>query len=133
LGGKPTPGIGYGMGVERVLMMIEDSVAFGQLDAYLVHAGEAARVAAGRLAEALRDAGLSIILHAGGLGGSGSFKSQMKKADASGARFALIVGDNEAAAGTVAVKPLRNASGEPIQGEQAIITGSSVAEHLRRS
>ncbi|TAG70637.1 MAG: histidine--tRNA ligase, partial [Burkholderiales bacterium] len=98
LGGKPTPGIGYGMGVERVLMMIEDSVAFGQLDAYLVHAGEAARVAAGKLAEALRDAGLAVAQHAGG----GSFKSQMKKADASGARFALIVGDNEAAAGTVA-------------------------------
>ncbi len=127
LGGKPTPGIGYGMGVERVLMMIEDSVAFGQLDAYLVHAGEAARVAAGKLAEALRDAGLAVAQHAGG----GSFKSQMKKADASGARFALIVGDNEAAAGTVAVKPLRDASGAPIQGEQAIITGLSVAEHIR--
>ncbi|MGL4232347.1 MAG: histidine--tRNA ligase [Casimicrobium sp.] len=127
LGGKPTPGIGYGMGVERVLMMIEDSVVFGQLDAYLVHAGEAARVAAGKLAEALRDAGLAVAQHAGG----GSFKSQMKKADASGARFALIVGDNEAAAGTVAVKPLRDASGAPIQGEQAIITGLSVAAHLR--
>jgi histidyl-tRNA synthetase len=127
LGGKPTPGIGYGMGIERVLMMIEDSVAFGQLDAYLVHAGEAARVAAGKLAEAMRDAGLSVAQHAGG----GSFKSQMKKADASGARFALIVGDNEAAAGTVAVKPLRNASGEPIQGEQAIITSSQVAAHLK--
>ncbi len=127
LGGKPTPGIGYGMGIERVLMMIEDSVAFGQLDAYLVHAGEAARVTAGKLAEALRDAGLSVAQHAGG----GSFKSQMKKADASGARFALIVGDNEAAAGTVAAKPLRNASGEPIQGEQAIIVGSQVAVHLR--
>lgn len=126
LGGKPTPGIGYGMGVERVLMMIEDSIVFGQLDAYLVHAGEAARVAAGKLAEALRDVGLAVAQHAGG----GSFKSQMKKADASGASFALIVGDNEAAAGTVAVKPLRNASGEPIQGEQAIITGSQVAAHL---
>jgi histidyl-tRNA synthetase len=127
LGGKPTPGIGYGMGVERVLMMLEDSVAYGQLDAYLVHAGDAARVAAGKLAEALRDAGLSVAQHAGG----GSFKSQMKKADASGARFALIVGDNEAAAGTVAVKPLRDANGAPIQGEQAIIKGLEVAAYLR--
>lgn len=127
LGGKPTPGIGYGMGIERVLMMIEDSVAFGQLDAYLVHAGDAARAVAGKLAETLRDEGLAVAQHAGG----GSFKSQMKKADASGARFALIVGDNEAAAGTVAVKPMRNASGESIQGEQAIITGSLVAAHLR--
>ncbi len=127
LGGKPTPGIGYGMGVERVLMMIEDSVAFGQLDAYLVHAGDAARIAAGKLAETLRDAGLAVAQHAGG----GSFKSQMKKADASGARYALIVGDNEAAAGTVAVKPLRDASGAPIQGEQAIIAGYQVAARLR--
>jgi histidyl-tRNA synthetase len=127
LGGKPTPGIGYGMGVERVLMMIEDSAAFGQLDAYLVHAGEAARVAAGKLAEALRDAGLAVAQHAGG----GSFKSQMKKADASGARFALIVGDNEAAAGTVAVKPMRDANGAPIQGEQAIIKGFEVSAFLR--
>ena len=55
----------------------------------------------------------------------------MKKADASGARFAIIIGDHEVAAGTVAVKPLRNANGEPIQGEQAIITGSVVAAHLR--
>jgi histidyl-tRNA synthetase len=126
LGGKPTPGIGYGMGVERVLMMLEDSVAYGQLDAYLVHAGDAARVAAGKLSEVLRDAGLSVAQHTGG----GSFKSQMKKADASGARFALIVGDNEAEAGTVAVKPLRNASGAPIQGEQAIIKGLDVATHI---
>lgn len=86
-------------------------------------------MAASKLAEALRDAGLAVAQHAGG----GSFKSQMKKADASGARYALIVGDNEAAAGTVAVKPLRDASGAPIQGEQAIITGLSVAEHLRRT
>jgi histidyl-tRNA synthetase len=130
LGGKPTPAIGFGMGVERTLLLLDDAVPppnFNLLDAYLVHAGDAARVAAGKLAESLRDAGLSVAQHAGG----GSFKSQMKKADASGARFALIVGDNEAAAGTVAVKPLRDASRAPIQGEQAIITGYQVAAHLR--
>ena len=72
---------------------------------------------------------LAVAQHAGG----GSFKSQMKKADASGARYALILGDNEAAAGTVAVKPMRDAAGQPIQGEQAIITGSAVAAYLQRS
>ena len=64
-------------------------------------------------------------------GGGGSFKSQMKKADASGARYALVIGDNEVGAGTVAVKPLRDSNGTPIQGEQAIITSSAVAAHLR--
>ncbi|MBL8310872.1 MAG: histidine--tRNA ligase [Burkholderiales bacterium] len=129
LGGKPTPAIGFGMGVERVLMMLADRSHLAPLDAYVVHAGDAARTAAGRLAESLRDSSLAVAQHAGG----GSFKSQMKKADASGARFALILGDNEATAGTVAVKPLRNAAGEPIQGEQAIISSSTVAAYLRQS
>ncbi|TAG47312.1 MAG: histidine--tRNA ligase [Betaproteobacteria bacterium] len=131
LGGKPTPAIGFGMGVERTLLLLDDALppaSYNLLDAYIVHAGEGASTAAGKLAESLRDAGLSIAQHAGG----GSFKSQMKKADASGARFALILGDNEVSAGTVAVKPLRNASGEAILGEQAIITSSAVAAHLRR-
>ena len=70
-----------------------------------------AGVLARRVAETLRDAGASVVLHAGG----GSFKSQMKKADASGARLALIVGDDEAAAGSVAIKPLRE-GGEQIVG-----------------
>jgi histidyl-tRNA synthetase len=58
------------------------------------------------VAEQLRDAGLAVILHCGG----GSFKSQMKRADASGARYAMIVGDDEAGAGVVSVKPLREAA-----------------------
>jgi histidyl-tRNA synthetase len=131
LGGKPTPAIGFGLGVERTFLLLGESLPspeFNRLDAYIVHAGDSARVAAGKLAEALRDAGLAIALHAGG----GSFKSQMKKADASGARFALILGDNEVSTGTVAVKPLRDANGNAIVGEQAIITGSAVAAHLQR-
>ena len=127
LGGKPTPAIGFGMGIERVLMMLGDSIPVATLDAYIVHAGEAAQKAASTLAETLRDARLAVAQHANG----GSFKSQMKKADASGARYALLIGDNEVAAGTVAVKPLRNSSGEAIQGEQAIIASSAVAAHLR--
>ena len=127
LGGKPTPAIGFGMGIERVLMMLDDSKPVATLDAYIVHAGESAQKAASRLAETLRDAGMAVAQH----GGGGSFKSQMKKADASGARYALVIGDNEVAAGTVAVKPLRDAHGAAIQGEQAIINSSAVAAQLR--
>ena len=127
LGGKPTPAIGFGMGIERVLMMLGDSTPVATLDAYIVHGGVAAQKAASALGETLRDAGLTVTQH----GGGGSFKSQMKKADASGARYALVIGDNEVAAGTVAVKPLRDAHGAAIQGEQAIIVSSAVATQLR--
>ena len=127
LGGKPTPAIGFGMGIERVLMMLDESTQVATQDAYIVHAGVGAAAFASQIAETLRDAGLSVTQHAGG----GSFKSQMKKADGSGARFALVIGENEVTAGTVAVKPMRNASGEPIQGEQAIITSSALVAHLR--
>jgi len=85
-----------------------------------VHAGEAAGALARRVAEALRDAGLAIVLNVGG----GTFKAQMKRADASGARFALIVGDEEAAANRVAVKPLR----EP--GEQTALPPEELAARL---
>ena len=130
LGGKPTSAIGFGLGIERTLLLLADSPAmatYAAPDAYIVHAGESAQKFASTLAESLRDAGLAVAQH----GGGGSFKSQMKKADASGARYALVIGDNEVAAGTVAVKPLRDANGAAIQGEQAIITSSAVAAHLR--
>ena len=104
LGGKPTPGCGFGIGVERTLMLMEQAELPGPAaDVYLVRQGQAAGPFGAGVAEALRDAGLSVILHCGG----GSFKSQMKKADASGARFAVIVGDDEAAAGVVGLKALR--------------------------
>lgn len=127
LGGKPTPAIGFGMGIERVLMLAAPIQAPWRPDAYIVHAGEAASRAARRLAEQLRDEGFAVILHAGG----GSFKSQMKKADASGARFALILGDEEAATGRVSLKPLRDASGQAIQGVQVIIQTSAAPSYLR--
>jgi histidyl-tRNA synthetase len=85
-----------------------------------VHAGAAASPLARQVAEALRDNGHAVVVHAGG----GSFKAQMKRADASGARFALVIGDDEAAAGTVAVKPLR------AQGEQVAVPASALAAHI---
>jgi len=104
LGGRPTPGCGFGVGVERVLLLLNSTkIAAAVPDAYVVRQGVAAEPFGGRVAEAMRDAGLSVVLHCGG----GSFKSQMKKADASSARFAVIVGDDEAKAGVVSIKPLR--------------------------
>lgn len=108
LGGKPTPGIGFGIGIERVILALQEtrgqSAADGAAhvpDVYVVHAD--ADVVARKVAEALRDAGKYAVLHAGG----GSFKSQMKKADASGARYAVIIGSDELAKGGVTLKPLR--------------------------
>ena len=108
LGGKPTPACGFALGVERVLALMEACGAAAPAlpaDVYLLHQGEAADRFGWRVAEQLRQAGLKVILHAGG----GSFKSQMKKADASLARFAVIIGDDEAQAEEVSVKPLRQA------------------------
>ncbi|HVF64146.1 MAG TPA: histidine--tRNA ligase [Casimicrobiaceae bacterium] len=105
LGGKPVPGTGFGIGAERVLLLLKAAGRNTEArpPVYVVHAGSAADAVAANLAESLRDHGLSVVLHAGG----GSFKSQMKRADASGARYAVIIGDDEAARGVVGVKPLR--------------------------
>nr|MBL8410303.1 histidine--tRNA ligase [Dechloromonas sp.] len=106
LGGKPTPACGFAMGVERLIALIKDSggePAAPAPDVYVVHQGEAASRLAFRVAEGLRDQGINVLLHCGG----GSFKSQMKKADGSGAGFAVIIGDDEAATGEAQLKNLR--------------------------
>jgi len=106
LGGKPAPGVGFAAGIERLVALLKDAgsaPAEAGPDAYLLYAGPGTLDCAFAVAEDLRAAGFSAILHAGG----GGFKAQMRKADASGARWALIVGEDELAAGAVAVKPLR--------------------------
>ena len=128
IGGKPAPAAGFAMGVERLLALMhaEGLTGGGEMqDVYLVHQGEAAGRMAFRVAEALRDRGFGVTLHAGG----GSFKSQMKKADASQARFALIFGADELAAGVVAVKPLRD--GAATQSTQPLDTPAAWAAALR--
>lgn len=75
-------------------------------DIYVVHQGEAAAEFSWKVAESLRDDGLKVVLHSGG----GNFKAQMKKADASGARFAAIIGEDEVVAGQISIKPLREAA-----------------------
>ncbi|WP_444932116.1 histidine--tRNA ligase [Microbulbifer sp. SSSA002] len=109
MGGKATPGVGFGLGVERLVLMLETLQALPeslsqQVDAYLVAVGDV-QLAAMTAAEQLRDElpWLRLQLHCGG----GSFKSQMKKADKSGADYALIIGEDEAANGQVTVKYLR--------------------------
>ncbi|MGD8787945.1 MAG: histidine--tRNA ligase [Burkholderiales bacterium] len=124
IGGKAAPACGFAMGIERLLALIADT---GRVpsptvpDVYVVHAGEAATPFAWKVAEQLRDAQLAAILHCGG----GSFKSQMKRADGSGARFAVIIGDDEAQSGLVSVKPLRGG------GEQQQVTAEQAARIIR--
>ena len=106
LGGKPAPAAGFAMGVERLISLWRDSggeAERAQPDVYVVHVGDAAQRLAFRASEALRAYGFAVLTHCGG----GSFKSQMKKADASGAPMAVIIGEDEAAEGTVGLKPLR--------------------------
>jgi histidyl-tRNA synthetase len=108
IGGKPAPAIGFAMGIERLVALLQDAggaVVDEAQDVYLVHQGEAADRFAFTVAERLRDHGFSVVHHCGG----GSFKAQMRKADASGARLAVILGEDELADAAVTVKPLRAA------------------------
>ena len=124
IGGKPAPACGFAMGVERLLALLADGgtvVPESVVDAYIVRQGDAAMVHGEQVAERLRDAGLAVILHCGG----GSFKSQMKKADGSGARFAVIIGDDEAQAGMLTLKSLR------VEKEQVRVSAIEACEIIK--
>jgi histidyl-tRNA synthetase len=126
LGGKPAPAAGFAMGIERLLALVETGgrpIAVAVPDVYIVHAGEAASAWAWQVAGALRAAGLAALMHCGG----GSFKSQMKKADASRARFAVILGDDEATAQELTLKPLREAA------EQVRVTLEQATDFLKKA
>lgn len=108
LGGPGTPGIGWAMGQERIVMLLEKqalAAAPERPHAYLVLAGERSEARGFELAESLRDAWPALRLQVN-LGGGG-FKSQFKRADKSGAEFALVLGEDELARGVVALKALR--------------------------
>lgn len=125
LGGKPAPACGFAMGIERLLALLEAEGIQPESrspDVYLVHAGEQAAAWAWQVARGLREKNFSVVMHAGG----GGFKSQMKKADGSGARFAAIVGDDEAAEMKLSLKPLRE------EAEQAIVNLDEAADILRK-
>jgi histidyl-tRNA synthetase len=113
LGGKPTPAVGWGMGVERMLLLLEAvgvQPAVDAPDVYAIVPAAAAMPTAMATVEALRGAGINVLMHAAGAEAWGGMKSQFKRADASGARHALIFGADELARGEVAIKPLRDAA-----------------------
>lgn len=120
LGGKPTPAVGFAMGIERLILLIEQErpELSAPVDVYVMAMGDVLAPTMA-LSEHLRDAlpCRAIQLHCGG----GSFKSQMKKADRSGAAVGLIMGEDELASGVVTVKPLRG------QGEQVQVAQGDVA------
>ena len=127
LGGKPTPACGFALGVERVIELMrraEPDASASLCDVYVVHQGERAGVAALQAAERLRDTGLDVVMHCGG----GSFKSQFRKADASGAFAAVVLGDDEVAAGEATVKWLRDANGAAGSGQQQRVALEQLAE-----
>ena len=105
LGGDKTPASGFGIGLERIILLLEDmGVAFqNEPNIYLVNLGDAAEEFALKLSETLRSYGLKVVLNSGG----SSFKSQMKRADKSGASYAVILGDDEMKEGVAQVKSLR--------------------------
>ena len=113
LGGKPTPAVGWGMGIERMLLLLEAVGVTPQAappDVYAIVPAPDAMPQAMATCEALRAAGVQVLMHGAGAQGWGSMKSQFKRADASGARHALIFGADELARGDVALKPLRDAA-----------------------
>jgi histidyl-tRNA synthetase len=124
LGGKPTPACGFGMGIERLLLLMQ-AQGLNQpavcVDAYIACFGDAAMGFALQAAQRLRQAGLAVQLHCGG----GSFKSQMRKADASGARVAVIIGDDEVAGRQLSIKPLRG------EGKQQLVALADAAAHIK--
>jgi len=126
LGGKPTPAIGFGLGMERLLLLLQEigvPVPDASPDAYAVLPDAVALPQALVALDALRRAGVAVQMHAAGQGGAGSLKSQFKKADASGARFALVFGGDELAQGVVTVKPLRDAAAAQVQRPLADVAG----------
>jgi histidyl-tRNA synthetase len=121
LGGKPAPGIGFGLGVERLLLLLQAvgvEPAAQPPDAYAVVPDASTLPRVLPVLQTLRAAGVAVLMHAGG----GGMKSQFKRADASGARYALIFGGDELAAGEVAVKPLRDAQAEQRRCSLADVT-----------
>lgn len=131
LGGKPAPACGFAIGVERLLDLVEQAGGLGEdepPDVYLVSSGEGTMAAALHTAEALRSRGISVVMHAGG----GSFKSQFRRAGASGAALALVIGEDELKAGEATLKWLRGADGgQP--GQQTRIALAQAPETVGRA
>ena len=132
LGGKSAPAVGWGLGIERLLLLLKEAAIEAPVlapDAYAVVPSLAAMPLALRTVDTLRAAGVSVLMHAAGRDGLGSMKAQFRRADASGAGHALIFGDDEVARGQVAIKPLRDASAA--QRMRALSDAAQWADELR--
>src|SRR5262249_19547798 len=124
-----TPCCGYAFGVERVIELLRERAreeAAARTDVYLVHQGGATAQAGFLLAERLRDAGLDVTYNAG----ASSLKSQMKRADASGAAFAVILGETELAQGAASVKALRAPHDEAPFARQSTVPQAELGQAL---
>lgn len=121
IGGKPAPAVGWGMGIERVLEVLKEigaEIPLPAADTYAIIPDASALPQVFKTVQQLRSAGVAVQMHAaagGSAEGMGSMKSQFKKADGSGARFALIFGADELAQGKVTVKSLRDGEGQQLQ------------------
>lgn len=131
LGGKPAPAIGFAIGLERLVdlwLQTNDVQEPAQCDVYVVHMGDAAALFAVELGEKLRNANIRVIVHAG----SGSFRSQMRRADHSRASIAVILGDSEMQSKQAGVKVLRE-NGEAVQGDQADVSFDDLVAYLQNA
>jgi histidyl-tRNA synthetase len=129
MGGRPTPACGFALGIERVIELLREAGqgdADVRADVYVLHQGGATAQRAFLLSEAIRDGGLDVICHAG----EASMKSQMKKADASGAEYAVIVGESEAAANSAMVKALRASESSAPFSQQRIVPLDQIPDAL---
>ena len=132
MGGNPAPAVGWALGVERVLELIKEQgliIAQPALDAYAIIPEAASLPVAMKALQELRAAGVSVQMHAAAVEGMGSMKSQFKRADGSGAQYALIFGPDELAENTVAVKPLRDGGGGQVK--QSLTSISAWASTLQ--
>ena len=134
LGGKPAPAVGWGLGIERLLLLLEAvgvTPPSDSPDAYVIVGADEARVPALVAAEALRAAGVSVLVHAQARDGLASVKAQFKKANASNARHAIVFGAEELARGVVGLKPLRDA--DSTQVERPLNDVAAWAAELRKA
>ncbi|RGE42353.1 histidine--tRNA ligase [Comamonas testosteroni] len=135
VGGKPAPAVGWGMGIERVLEVLKEigaEIPQPAADAYIIIPDASALPLVFKTAQQLRSAGVAVQMHAaagGSAEGMGSMKSQFKKADASGARYALIFGADELAEGKVTIKSLRDGEGQ--QQQQSLAEVAQWADSLK--
>lgn len=133
LGGKPAPGVGFAMGVERIIELMREVgnvPTRSQTDVYVIHHDGETQKQAMLLAERMRDLGVRVMVHPG----AASIKSQMKKADASGAEFVVFATEDEMAEGAVAVKALREHAGQTVPfAEQSRVALADAADAVAQA